>query len=200
MTEERISKLEKNLEALTDLLLKMNEVKKEEPKIEVKQEEVKIDPYQAKLAEEERIKQIKEETRRRLEFENKVNNFNKIYKIDDIIYDRVASINNESIDYKASILLEEKFKDDNFINSLSSNLKNKINNYKSLNIDAKRQEAINMIDVLDEAEEQFNKLEEVKYKNTSNNPNSQKQKDYIDVMDLLKMKKESIKKQKEEEK
>lgn len=182
MTEDRISKLEKNLEALTDLLLKMNE-KKEEVKVEVKQEEIKVDPYQAKIAEEERIKQIKEETRRRLEFENQVNNFNKIYKIDDAVYNRVASINNESIDYKASILLEEKFKDSNFINSLSSSLKSKINNYQNLNIDSKRDKAMEMFDVLKEAEEQFNKLEEVKYKHTSNNVVN-KDKSGIDLMEL----------------
>ena len=182
MSEERINKLEKNIEALTDLILKMNE-KKEEPKIEVKQEEPKIDAYQAKIQEEERIKQIKEETRKRIEFENKVNNFNKIYKIDDAVYNRVASINNETIDYKASILLDEKFKDGNFINSLSSNLKTKINNYLGLNIDSKKQKALEMIEVLDEAEEQFNKLEEVKYKHASNNIANQN-KTGIDLMFL----------------
>jgi hypothetical protein len=184
MSEERINKLEKNIEALTDLILKMHE-KKEEPKIEVKQEEPKIDPYQAKIQEEERIKQIKEETRKRIEFENKVNNFNKIYKIDDEVYNRVASINNETIDYKASILLDEKFKDGNFINSLSSNLKNKINNYLALNIDSKKQEALNMIDILDEAEEQFNKLEEAKYKNASNNNQNTNKEQFLNALDLV---------------
>ncbi len=186
MTEERISKLEKNIEAITDLLLKISETKKEEPKIEVKQEEPKIDAYQAKIQEEERIKQIKEETRKRIEFENKVNNFNKIYKIDDAVYSRVASINNETIDYKASILLDEKFKDGNFINSLSSNLKAKINNYLGLNIDSKKQKALEMIEVLDEAEEQFNKLEEVKYKSLSSNNNQNTNKEqFLNALDLV---------------
>lgn len=183
MSEERINKLEKNIEALTDLILKMHE-KKEEPKIEIKQEQVtNIDPLEAKLQEEERIKKIKEETRRRLIFEDKIKNFNKIYKINDEDYNAVATLNNESIDYKASKLLEYKFKDENFINSLSSGLKSKIINFKSLNIDSKREEAINMIDILDEAEEQFNKLEEVKYKHTSNNVANQN-KTGIDLMFL----------------
>lgn len=198
MSEERINKLEKNIEALTDLLLKMNEVKKEEIKVEVKKEEIKVDSYQAKLQEEEKIKQIREQERKRLLFEDKVINFNKIYGINDEVHNRVSGLTNESIDYKASILLDEKFKDGNFINSLSSNLKNKITNYVSGNSEFKKQEAINMIEVLDEAQEQFNKLEEVKYKNNTSSNSSNKEKDYIDVIDLLKMKKDNINKNKEE--
>lgn len=185
MTEDRINKLEKNIEAITDLLLKISETKKEEPKIEVKQEEPKVDAYQAKLQEEEKIKQIKEETRKRIEFENKINNFNKLYSINDEVYSRVASINNETIDYKASILLDEKFKDNNFINSLSSNLKTKINNYLNLNIDSKKQKALEMIEVLDEAEEQFNKLEEVKYKSLSSNNQNTNKEQFLNALDLV---------------
>ena len=193
MTEERISKLEKNIESLTELILKMVEYK-QESKVEAKQEEVKIDPYQTKLQEEERVKKIREEERKRLLFEDKVNNFNKFYKIDEKVYNDIASINNESLEYKGYNYLDEKFKDDNFINALSSNLKNKINQYKGLNIDAKKQSVMGMLEVLDEAEEQYNKLEEVRYKNqASNNPNQKKQKDYIDIIDLLKMKKENEK-------
>ena len=181
--EEKINKLEKNLEALTDLLLKMNEVKKEEPKVEAKQEQPK-DSYSQKIEEEKLMREMEKKAELKIKIENKVKNFDKVYShLPAETIARVQSLNDD-VFYKQAVLLDESFKNNELKAVVTPSMKMKMDKFIALSFDEKKNQIGEYVELLDESIEIQNKLLETKHSLVSKNDSGAKNKIGIDLMNL----------------
>jgi hypothetical protein len=180
--EEKINSLEKNLEAVTKLLMEIAS-KKEEPKVEVKQEQLK-DSYSQKIEEEKLMQEMEKKAELKIKIENKVKNFDKVYShlpVETIA--RVQSLNDD-VFYKQAVLLDESFKNNELKAVVTPSMKMKMDKFIALSFDEKKNQIGEYVELLDESIEIQNKLLETKHSLVSKNDSGAKNKIGIDLMSL----------------
>jgi hypothetical protein len=180
--EEKINSLEKNVEALTKLLMEITS-KKEEPKVEAKQEQPK-DSYSQKIEEEKLMREMEKKAELKIKIENKVKNFDKVYShlpIETIA--RVQSLNDD-VFYKQAVLLDESFKNNELKAVVTPSMKMKMDKFIALSFDEKKNQIGEYVELLDESIEIQNKLLETKHSLVSKNDSGAKNKIGIDLMNL----------------
>jgi hypothetical protein len=180
--EEKISLLEKNLEAVTKLLMEIAS-KKEEPKVEVKQEQPK-DSYSQKIEEEKLMQEMEKKAELKIKIENKVKNFDKVYShLPAETIARVQSLNDD-VFYKQAVLLDESFKNNELKAVVTPSMKMKMDKFVALSFEEKKNQIGEYVELLDESIEIQNKLLETKHSLVSKNDSSAKNKIGIDLMNL----------------
>ena len=180
--EEKISSLEKNVEALTKIILEMNS-KKEETKVEEKQEQPK-DSYSAKIEEEKLMQEMEKKAELKIKIENKVKNFDKVYShLPPETIARVQSLNDD-VFYKQAVLLDESFKNNELKAVVTPSMKMKMDKFVALSFEEKKNQIGEYVELLDESIEIQNKLLETKHSLVSKNDSGAKNKIGIDLMNL----------------
>ena len=110
------------------------------------------DAYLLAKREQENKEAIKQEAIKQVNYENWIKNFKNNYNTvnaNDI--DTILNLQNQTVDYKATKLIEESFKQSNLLDALDSQSKREVEQYLNSSIENKISKAKDMTTYLDKA-------------------------------------------------
>ena len=158
---EEYNKLNDKLDKVLDLFSKSKESQPQQPQ----QPQLQLplqppapaqlnndDAYLLAKREQENKEAIKQEAIRQVNYENWIKNFKNNYNTvnaNDI--DTILNLPNQTVDYKATKLIEESFKQSNLLDALDSQSKREVEQYLNSSIENKISKAKDMTTYLDKA-------------------------------------------------
>lgn len=158
---EEYNKLNDKLDKVLDLFSKSKESQPQQPQQPQLQLPLQSpapaqlnndDAYLLAKREQENKEAIKQEAIRQVNYENWIKNFKNNYNTvnaNDI--DTILNLPNQTVDYKATKLIEESFKQSNLLDALDSQSKREVEQYLNSSIENKISKAKDMTTYLDKA-------------------------------------------------
>ena len=156
---EEYNKLNDKLDKVLDLFSKSKEPQqqqKQTPQLQLPlpapAELNNDDAYLLAKREQENKEAIKQEAIKQVNYENWIKNFKNNYNTvnaNDI--DTILNLPNQTVDYKATKLIEESFKQSNLLDALDSQSKREVEQYLNSSIENKISKAKDMTTYLDKA-------------------------------------------------